>query len=122
MPRKTEIKENIEDVGNTVKKVSKETTKKASTASKKTVANVKKAAARTRKAVEEAAEAAVVKPDVYVQFYGRQVEVAQVVEKAKEDFKSGSKEPIRSLKLYIKPEDNMAYYVINDSECGRVDL
>lgn len=122
MPRKTEIKENVENVSNTVKKVAKETSKKASTASKKTVASVKKAAARTRKTVEEAAEAAIVKPDVYVQFFGRQVDVAEVTEKAKADYKASNSKPIHSLKLYIKPEDNMAYYVINEADCGRVDL
>ena len=29
---------------------------------------------------------------------------------------------IKSLKVYLKPEDNAAYYVINDKLAGRVDL
>ena len=29
---------------------------------------------------------------------------------------------IKSLRIYIKPEDKAAYYVINDKNAGRVDL
>ncbi|MBQ1678251.1 MAG: hypothetical protein II062_01800 [Oscillospiraceae bacterium] len=56
-------------------------------------------------------------PEFYVQFANRQFECAGLAERCKEDFKA--KHPstmIRSCKLYIKPEDNMVYYVINDME------
>lgn len=56
-------------------------------------------------------------PEVYVQFASRQFDCAALAERCKEDFKT--KHPsamIRSCKLYIKPEDNMVYYVINDIE------
>lgn len=29
---------------------------------------------------------------------------------------------IKTLTLYVKPEDNSVYYVINDTETGRVDF
>ena len=29
---------------------------------------------------------------------------------------------IKSLEVYVKPEDNAAYYVINGKENGKVDL
>ena len=61
--------------------------------------------------------AAVLIPEIYVQYANRQFDAAVLVERCKEDFKQ--KHPamlIRSCKLYIKPEDNMVYYVINDME------
>lgn len=61
--------------------------------------------------------AAVFVPEIYVQFASRQHDCSQLVERCKEDFKA--KHPstmIRSCKLYVKPEDNMVYYVINDIE------
>lgn len=61
--------------------------------------------------------AAIFIPEIYVQHANRQFDAAALVERCKEDFKQ--KYPatlIRSCKLYIKPEDNMVYYVINDME------
>ena len=60
---------------------------------------------------------AVFVPEVYVQFANRQYDCAALVDRCKEDFKA--KHPstlIRSCKLYVKPEDGMVYYVINDIE------
>ena len=31
-------------------------------------------------------------------------------------------EAIKSLKIYVKPEDGAAYYVVNDGEGGKVEL
>ena len=56
-------------------------------------------------------------PEIYVQHANRQFDCAVLVERCKEDFKL--KHPttvIRSCKLYVKPEDNMVYYVINEIE------
>lgn len=61
--------------------------------------------------------AAVFVPEVYVQFANRQFDCADLIDRCKEDFKS--KHPstmIKSCKLYVKPEDGMVYYVINDIE------
>ena len=84
---------------------------------------VAEAAARKAEPVIEAAKnagkqvAAVFVPEVYVQYASRQYDSAVLVERCKEDFKA--KHPstmIRSCRLYIKPEDGMVYYVINDIE------
>ena len=81
------------------------------------------AAAKKAEPVIEAAKnagkqvAAVFVPEIYVQFASHQHDCSALVERCKEDFKS--KHPstmIRSCKLYIKPEDSMVYYVINDIE------
>ena len=62
-------------------------------------------------------------PEMFLQYQGGEVKLDALVEKAKEDFKSAHKRtPIVSLKMYLKPEDNAAYYVINDTSTGKVDL
>ena len=81
------------------------------------------AAARKAEPVIEAARnagkqvVAVFVPEIYVQYASRQYDSAVLVERCKEDFKA--KHPstmIRSCRLYIKPEDAMVYYVINEIE------
>lgn len=58
---------------------------------------------------------------VFVQFQGGEVDVAAIAEAAKADFKAANKRAkITSLKLYVKPEENTAYYVVNDSVNGKV--
>ena len=58
---------------------------------------------------------------VYVEFSGSKTSVDAVVEAAKADFKMNNKGAIKNTELYIKPEDGMAYYVINGVE-GKVAL
>lgn len=62
--------------------------------------------------------------EVFVEFYGQQSSVESVEERVKAAFvaeghKAGT---IKSLKIYLKPEEQAAYYVINDKFAGRVDL
>ena len=84
---------------------------------------VAESAAKKAEPVIEAAKnagkqvSAVFIPEVYVQHANRQYDCGALVERCKDDFKS--KHPatiIRSCRLYIKPEDSMVYYVINDIE------
>ena len=56
-------------------------------------------------------------PEIYVQYTNRQFDCAMLLERCREDFRLKHKNArIRSCKLYIKPEDNTVYYVINDME------
>jgi hypothetical protein len=46
-----------------------------------------------------------------------------LVEAAKADFKASHKRVlITALKLYLKPEDGVAYYVINENESGKIPM
>ena len=60
-------------------------------------------------------------PAVYVEYGDSQREVAALVEAAKADYSMTNSEPAKDIKLYIKPEDGLAYYVINGVE-GKVAL
>ena len=90
----------------------KDTTKKATAAKKETTA--KKAPAAKKEATV----------DVFVQFAGNQVSYASVEERVKAAFvaEGHRASSIKNLKIYIKPEENAAYYVINEDNVGRVDL
>ena len=65
-----------------------------------------------------------VKEKVVLQANGREVDVDDVTEKAKEAFESEGhkKEEIKKVVVYLKSEENAAYYVINDEFTGRIDL
>ena len=63
-------------------------------------------------------------PEVYLQYHGEEVEQSAIIEKIKEQYVSEGHRAgnIKSLKLYLKPEDRAAYFVINDRYAGKVDL
>ena len=63
------------------------------------------------------------KPTVIVQFQGAEVDLDTLVEAAKADFRQEKKRtPITELKLYVKPEERMAYYVVNGKHNGSVSF
>lgn len=93
---------------------------KKATAPKK--ATPKTAAKTTTKTVKTAKEA--VSQNVYIQFAGKEVKSEELVEQVKalwtaEGHRASS---IKSLEVYVKPEDMAAYYVINGKDNGKIDL
>ena len=82
-------------------------------------AEEKAAAAEAR--AESKAKADNLKPTVIVQFQGAEVDMDTLVEAAKADFRQEKKRtPITDLKLYVKPEECTAYYVVNEKFNGSV--
>lgn len=84
----------------------------------------KKAPAKTaRTAAPKAVKAAPVTEDVFVQYGVMEWKTADLTEKAKAAYAAeGNAAAITSVKLYIKPEERKAYYVINDTATGSIDL
>lgn len=81
----------------------------------------KAAAAKAR--AEEKAKADNLKPKIFVQYQEGEVSVESLVEAAKVDFhKTKKRTLVTTMKLYIKPEEHMAYYVINESSEGKVSF
>ena len=67
------------------------------------------------------AKACSLKPTVVMQFQDAEVNMDTLVEAAKADFRQTKKRtPIIGLKLYVKPEACMAYYVVNEKFNGSV--
>lgn len=84
-------------------------------------AEEKEAAAKLRAAEKEKADN--LKPEVVLQFQENDVNIAELIESAKADFRKTKKRTlITDMKLYIKPEDGMAYYVINGTGTGQVSF
>lgn len=82
-------------------------------------AEQKEAAAKVRTAEKKKADN--LKPDLFVQYQGSEVDMASLVEAAKADFHKAKKRTlVTSLKIYFKPEENTAYYVINGSHTGKI--
>ena len=49
--------------------------------------------------------------------------VDDLVEAVRADYRATHKrKPISSIKIYVKPEEYTAYYVVNDSYFGKVDM
>ena len=118
------VKETVETVKNEAAEAAKKISKAAEPAveAAKTTAKAAGAAAKsTAKAAGSAAKtagkkiAAALIPEVYIEYADYKADCAELVERCKADFKSKHKSAIiHSCKLYIKPEDAMVYYVIND--------
>lgn len=82
-------------------------------------AEERESAAKARAEIKAKADS--LKPTVIVQFQGSEVDLDTLVEVAKADFKQTKKRtPITDLKLYVKPEEHTAYYVINEKFNGSV--
>ncbi len=93
----------------------KETVKKETAAKKPTKKTpAKKTETKKAEKVEE----------IYLQFHGQEIVTRDVMERAKQAYVAeGHRESsIKSIRLYIKPEENMAYYVINEKIAGGVAL
>ncbi|MBR4622163.1 MAG: hypothetical protein IKO44_01355 [Ruminococcus sp.] len=130
--KKAAVKETAEKVAETVKAdatAAKETVKKAAKAGTKAVkktgaAAAKKTTTAAKKTVKKVADKAeaVKKEVVFVEFNDKQLDVEAIVASVKADFKANNKGVVRNVKVYIKPEDNAAYYVVNGKVDGKVDL
>lgn len=113
IPEPVAVKEAVKETGgkkttvNTPKAVKEEVKK---TGGKKTAAKrtVKKEVTQT----------------VYVQYAGKNVAVEDMLPKIKKVWqKAGNKiRDIKDVKLYVKPEDNKVYFVVNDEFCDSVDF
>lgn len=63
------------------------------------------------------------KKSVYLEVNASQYDMDKVMDKAVKDYKKGNKDALKSIDLYIKPEDGKAYYVANGGKVtGSVDL
>ena len=109
-------------------KAAAKTTEKAAEA--KTTETAKKAPAKKTTARKTPAKrtttkkAAVVTEEVYLQYAGKEFSSADLTAKVKEIWKEMGKKAadLKDIKLYVKPEENAAYYVINNEETGSFGL
>ena len=119
-----QIKEKVEAkvekaAADSVEKITKKAVKGADAAK-----NVAKAVTKTAtKTVKKAAKKDI-KVKAFVEYYGKQVEEKDIIARVKKAWtKSGKKVgDIKEMDLYIKPEENAVYYVINGTETGAIEF
>lgn len=124
---KTAVKERVaekKESGSAITKAAVDEKKAASQKVKETVKAAK--TTKTTKSAKTAKKAAKeeLKPEVFIQYQGKEAMVAAAIEKAKAEFVADGHRvsSIKSLQIYLKPEEYAAYYVINQKFAGRVDL
>ena len=61
--------------------------------------------------------------DMVLQFGENEVSMAAISDKVRQSYQEGGNEgELQDIKIYVKPEDNKAYYVINGEIAGDVPL
>ena len=110
------------------------TVEKAVKVAEKTTKAVAEKAEEVKEAVKETAKApakrtttrkTAVKETVYLQYLGKEINKDDLVKQVKDIWTKELKNKtgdLKSVTLYLKPEENMAYYVINDDVTGSIAL
>lgn len=64
------------------------------------------------------------KTSVFVEYAGKQVAEKDVIAAVKKAWTNTGKKigDIQTMTIYIKPEEDSVYYVINDTESGKVEF
>lgn len=121
---KTETKKPVEVKAAEVKETAKAVEVKAAAKVEEVKETVKTAKTAAKKPVAKKVEKKEFEPEVFIQFYGNESAVKDVVERAKDAFvaEGHRASSIKSLKVYLKPEEYAAYYVINEKSVGRINL
>lgn len=127
---KTEtVKETVKKEEPAVKEpVKKETAKKApakKAPAKKTVAAKKEPTKKAAPAKRGRVAKADIKSDVHIQFSGKSYSQDDLVKIAKDVWKYDLKKKASELSnivLYVKPEENAVYYVMNKEFTGKFDI
>ena len=108
------VKKSVEKAAEPAVKAAKKAAEPAAKAVKKVADDAKKTVA---KAVKKEAAA-----NVVLQFAGKEVAMKDVLEAAKKAYAASNKAAIKDITLYVKPEDNAAYYVVNGDVTGKIEL
>lgn len=118
---KVEAKEAVKAEAVKEPAAAKKTTEKKTT-SKKAADKKTEAVEKTTKKKTAKKEAAA--PQIVVQYDGSEATIDSVVEKITAEYVSEGHRAssIKNLKVYLKPEDGLAYYVINEKVEGSVNL
>ena len=88
-------------------------------------APAKKTAAKKTAAKKAPAKKAELKTEMYLQFYGKEYSDKEILLKVKEIWTKVLKNKVgdmKDVKIYLKPEESKAYYVINGDTTGEVNL
>ena len=102
-----------------VKKVAKATVKEVAAAPE-----VKETVVKAPEPVKEKETSVNVSEEVFVQFGNSEVLTKDIVEKVKAAYvaEGHTADSVKKIRVYIKPEEGMAYYVVNDDYASGISL
>ena len=81
-----------------------------------------KKAAAAKKPAAKTAKAAAPKETVKIQFGADEYDFAEIKKAVEADYKSKVKGRIKTVEIYIKPEDKAVYYVVNGDFSDKIYL
>lgn len=87
-------------------------------------APVKKTTAK-KPAVKKTVKKAEVKTEMFLQFAGKEYTEKEILQKVKDIWTKVLKNKVgdmKDVKIYLKPEESAAYYVVNGDTTGKVEL
>lgn len=124
------VVEEVNAAVETAKEVVGKVAEKAAETTEKLAAKTEKVAEKAEKAVKTAAakapaKKAAVKEAVYLQYLGKEINKDDLMKRVKEIWTKELKNKVSDMKsvtLYLKPEENAAYYVINEETTGKIEL
>ena len=128
-----EVKATVEKKAQEVKKAAGEVKKTVEETAEKAAKEVKKTAEKVTKEVKKAAPKTTakksaakkeIKTEVVLQYGEKEVNTKDMIASVKKDWTKQKHKisEIKSIELYVKPEDYAVYYVINGEHTGKVWL
>ena len=109
----------------TVAKAAEKTAKAAEKTVKEAAKKVEEVTAEEKKTRSKAAEKKAVKETVYLQYMGKEVSKDDIMKQVKEVWTKQMKKKVgdmKSVTLYLKPEENKVYFVINGDVTGSIEI
>lgn len=119
-----EVIEAAKKTGEAAKKTTRKAAEKAEVTLKEAAKKADTVTTETKKAVAKATKKPV-KEEVYLQYAGKEINKDELVKQVKEIWTKQLKNKvgdIATITLYLKPEENKAYYVVNGDVSGSLDL
>ena len=120
------IKKAKEKAKPAVKKAKEKVEPAVKRAKEKVEPAVKKARQKADPVIKEAAKQTsrlLAKTETYIQFGDIELNTNYISDKVRSDYEEREdSKTIKKLRIYIKPEERKAYYVVNDNSTGSIDL
>lgn len=121
----TKIAEKVNEVAEKAAEIAVEKAAETKTAVKAAAKKTAEKVGTAKKtAAAKKAEKAPLIPEIKIQFAGNEADEDEIVNAIKNKYVSEGHRAsaIKSLQIYLKPEENAAYYVINQKSMGMVPL
>ena len=124
-----EMRENVEELVEAAKKVGKSAKKVGVEKGKEVVEKSKKVAKKAAAKVEEVTKEVIdmfdkTNVNTVIQANGMEINHDDIVKRVKDNYRelSESDDRVEELNLYIKPDENAVYYVVNQKYTGKINI